>query len=56
MPGAGACPPLGAPKAVWVMLPSGAPTETTLVELSGLLRSRDVVFDLVAVGGLDVPG
>lgn len=36
---------LGAPKAVWVMLPSGAPTETTLVELSGLLKAGDVVIE-----------
>ena len=36
---------LSAPRAVWVMVPSGKPTEDTLVELSGLLSANDVVID-----------
>jgi 6-phosphogluconate dehydrogenase len=36
---------LPAPRAVWLMLPAGAPTEDTLAELSGLLGSGDVVVD-----------
>ena len=33
------------PRAVWVMVPAGAPTEGTLVELAGLLGRGDVVID-----------
>jgi 6-phosphogluconate dehydrogenase len=33
------------PRAVWVMLPAGAPTEDTITELSGLLDSDDVIID-----------
>jgi 6-phosphogluconate dehydrogenase len=36
---------LKAPRAVWVMLPAGGPTETTIRELSGLLERGDVVID-----------
>src|SRR5260370_10630118 len=36
---------LGAPRAVWVMLPSGAPTEETVVALSKLLASGDAIID-----------
>jgi len=36
---------LPAPRAVWLMLPAGAPTEETLAELRGLLASGDVVVD-----------
>lgn len=33
------------PRAVWVMLPAGAPTEDTIAELSGLLDADDVIID-----------
>jgi len=36
---------LPAPRAVWLMLPAGAPTEDTLTELRGLLTAGDVVVD-----------
>ncbi|MHB1223650.1 MAG: phosphogluconate dehydrogenase (NAD(+)-dependent, decarboxylating) [Gemmatimonadaceae bacterium] len=36
---------LDAPRAVWVMVPSGAATEDTLVELATLLERDDVVVD-----------
>ncbi|HSZ74932.1 MAG TPA: decarboxylating 6-phosphogluconate dehydrogenase [Rhizomicrobium sp.] len=36
---------LTAPRAVWVMLPAGAPTEKTVEQLSGLLEKGDVVID-----------
>jgi 6-phosphogluconate dehydrogenase len=36
---------LSAPRAVWVMLPSGAPTEETVVVLSKLLESGDTIID-----------
>jgi 6-phosphogluconate dehydrogenase len=36
---------LSAPRAVWVMLPSGAPTEETVVALSKLLESGDAIID-----------
>jgi 6-phosphogluconate dehydrogenase len=36
---------LSAPRAVWVMLPAGAPTEETIAELGGLLGANDVVID-----------
>jgi 6-phosphogluconate dehydrogenase len=36
---------LPAPRAVWLMLPAGAPTEDTLTELRGLLAAGDVVVD-----------
>ena len=36
---------LNAPRAVWVMLPSGAPTEETIVALSKLLESGDTIID-----------
>ncbi len=35
----------GSPRAVWVMLPSGAITEATVTELGGLLGSGDIVID-----------
>ena len=34
-----------APRAIWVMLPAGAPTEQTIETLSGLLEAGDVVID-----------
>ena len=33
------------PRAVWVMVPAGAPTEGTIRELSGLLQPNDVIVD-----------
>jgi 6-phosphogluconate dehydrogenase len=36
---------LPAPRVVWVMLPAGAPTEETILELRGLLSAGDVIVD-----------
>ena len=36
---------LEAPRAVWVMVPAGGPTEATIQELSGLLSANDIVID-----------
>ena len=36
---------LPAPRAVWVMLPAGAPTEETVAELATLLEQGDIVID-----------
>ena len=36
---------LPSPKIVWVMLPSGEPTETTLLHLGDLLSPKDIVID-----------
>jgi 6-phosphogluconate dehydrogenase len=36
---------LAAPRAVWVMVPSGAPTEETISTLAGLLDEGDIVID-----------
>src|SRR5438067_4578351 len=36
---------LSAPRAVWVMLPSGAPTEETVMALSKLLAAGDAIID-----------
>ncbi|MGE0057962.1 MAG: NAD(P)-binding domain-containing protein, partial [Dehalococcoidia bacterium] len=36
---------LEAPRIVWVMVPSGAPTQQTLDTLSGLLSSGDIVVE-----------
>jgi 6-phosphogluconate dehydrogenase len=36
---------LSAPRAIWVMLPAGAPTESTVTELAGLLAPDDIVID-----------
>ena len=33
------------PRAVWVMVPAGAPTETTVNELAGLLATGDIIID-----------
>ena len=33
------------PRAVWVMVPAGEPTENTIRELSGLLQADDVIID-----------
>ncbi len=36
---------LDAPRAVWVMVPAGQPTEDSVVELSKLLKSGDAIID-----------
>jgi 6-phosphogluconate dehydrogenase len=36
---------LAAPRAVWVMVPSGPPTESTVSALAGLLGSDDIIID-----------
>ena len=36
---------LSAPRAVWIMLPSGAPTEESVVALSKLLAAGDAIID-----------
>ena len=36
---------LDAPRAVWVMVPAGQPTEDSVVELSKLLQSGDAIID-----------
>ena len=36
---------LQAPRAVWVMLPAGAPTEATIQQLAGLFEAGDTVID-----------
>src|SRR5579863_8617087 len=36
---------LAPPRAVWIMVPSGAPTNDTVTQLSGLLSKGDVVID-----------
>jgi len=36
---------LSAPRAVWVMLPSGEPTEATIQKLADLLQPGDIVID-----------
>jgi 6-phosphogluconate dehydrogenase len=36
---------LGRPRAVWVMLPAGAPTEDTVTQLAGLLEPGDTIID-----------
>ena len=36
---------LAAPRAVWVMLPAGAATETAIAELAGLLAAGDTIID-----------
>ncbi|MBS7538533.1 phosphogluconate dehydrogenase (NAD(+)-dependent, decarboxylating) [Ancylobacter lacus] len=36
---------LEAPRAVWVMLPAGEPTEATVRELAGLMSAGDIIID-----------
>src|SRR5205807_9443493 len=36
---------LAAPKAVWVMVPSGEPTESTVMDLSKLLPAGSTIID-----------
>ena len=42
---AGAVALVAPPRVVWLMLPAGAPTETTLATLHGLLAPGDVIVD-----------
>ncbi|QIB33985.1 phosphogluconate dehydrogenase (NAD(+)-dependent, decarboxylating) [Ancylobacter pratisalsi] len=42
---AGLVKALDAPRVVWVMLPSGAPTEATISELGTLLSAGDIIID-----------
>ncbi|MEN8614624.1 phosphogluconate dehydrogenase (NAD(+)-dependent, decarboxylating) [Dehalogenimonas sp. THU2] len=39
------CSQLPQPRAIWVMVPAGAPTESTINTLSGILSAGDVVID-----------
>ena len=36
---------LSAPRTVWVMVPAGAPTESTIAALEGLLAAGDTIVD-----------
>ena len=36
---------LKAPRAVWVMVPAGAPTEQTVQSLAGLMQAGDIIID-----------
>ncbi len=36
---------LKAPRAVWIMVPSGPPTEETVMKVAGLLASGDIIID-----------
>lgn len=36
---------LSAPRAVWVMVPAGAPTDAVVTELGGLLSAGDIIID-----------
>lgn len=36
---------LGAPRAVWIMVPSGAPTEETIQAVAALLQPGDIIVD-----------
>ena len=36
---------LDAPRAVWIMLPAGAPTEAAVDELAGLMQAGDTIID-----------
>ncbi|HEY5340152.1 MAG TPA: decarboxylating 6-phosphogluconate dehydrogenase [Candidatus Aquilonibacter sp.] len=35
----------GSPKVVWIMVPSGKPTDDTIDELAGILSSGDIIID-----------
>jgi 6-phosphogluconate dehydrogenase len=39
------CAQLAAPRVVWVMVPSGAPTQATIDDLAGRLAKGDVIID-----------
>ena len=45
---------LPAPRVVWLMLPAGAPTEATIVELRGLLAPGDVIVVATGVSNGDL--
>src|SRR5579864_5851029 len=36
---------LAAPRAVWIMVPAGKPTDDTIAELLGLLAAGDAIID-----------
>ncbi len=36
---------LGAPRILWIMVPSGPPTDDTITKLSGLLSKGDIIID-----------
>ncbi len=36
---------LTAPRAVWVMVPAGAPTDSTIMELAGVMSTGDIIID-----------
>lgn len=36
---------LSAPRAVWVMVPAGSPTETTIEQLAALIQPDDIIID-----------
>jgi 6-phosphogluconate dehydrogenase len=36
---------LSAPRAVWVMVPAGAATESTIDQLAGMLSKGDIIID-----------
>jgi 6-phosphogluconate dehydrogenase len=36
---------LAPPRAVWIMVPSGAPTDDTIAQLLGVLQSGDIIID-----------
>ncbi|HTU70325.1 MAG TPA: decarboxylating 6-phosphogluconate dehydrogenase [Candidatus Baltobacteraceae bacterium] len=39
------CAKLSAPKIVWIMVPSGKPTDDTIDELAGILSKGDIIVD-----------
>ena len=39
------CSALSGPRVVWVMVPAGAPTQSTIDDLAGLLQPGDIVID-----------
>lgn len=39
------CSKLGSPKVVWIMVPSGKPTDDTIDELSAVLGKGDIIID-----------
>src|SRR5690242_3257101 len=39
------CAGLSAPRAVWVMVPAGAPTSAVIAELAGALAAGDTIID-----------
>jgi len=39
------CSKLGSPRVVWIMVPSGKPTDDTIDELCGILSKGDIIID-----------